>query len=177
MRTVAEIEQEIEAVQKELADVHGEPTEVYARIVGYYRSVRNWNKGKKSEYAQRKQFSVPKDFFSLQEKSGAPQNETAKPSQKSAEKNTPQTTITSYELFTRATCPKCPTVKHYMDFSGLEGTNISVDSEEGLAVAAAKGVLATPTVIFYDHAQKEVARAHNVPELEEIVQPVHIAIA
>lgn len=28
--------------------------EVYSRVVGYYRPVQNWNKGKQAEYAQRK---------------------------------------------------------------------------------------------------------------------------
>ncbi len=36
----------------------GEETEVYSRIVGYYRPVQNWNCGKKSEYRDRKIFSV-----------------------------------------------------------------------------------------------------------------------
>ncbi len=31
----------------------GEETEVYTRIVGYYRPVKNWNRGKKSEYNDR----------------------------------------------------------------------------------------------------------------------------
>ncbi len=34
----------------------GEETEVYSRIVGYYRPVQNWNLGKKSEYRDRKVF-------------------------------------------------------------------------------------------------------------------------
>jgi ribonucleoside-triphosphate reductase len=34
----------------------GEETEVYSRIVGYYRPVQNWNLGKKSEYKDRKTF-------------------------------------------------------------------------------------------------------------------------
>jgi len=29
------------------------PTEVYSRIVGYYRPVQNWNEGKKQEYGDR----------------------------------------------------------------------------------------------------------------------------
>jgi anaerobic ribonucleoside-triphosphate reductase len=37
----------------------GEETEVYSRIVGYYRPVQNWNRGKKSEYRARKIFKVP----------------------------------------------------------------------------------------------------------------------
>ncbi len=34
----------------------GEETEVYTRIVGYYRPVNNWNRGKKSEYTDRKTY-------------------------------------------------------------------------------------------------------------------------
>jgi ribonucleoside-triphosphate reductase len=34
-----------------------EETEVYSRIVGYYRPVQNWNNGKKSEFNLRKTFS------------------------------------------------------------------------------------------------------------------------
>ena len=30
------------------------PTEVYSRIVGYYRPVQNWNRGKVEEFQQRK---------------------------------------------------------------------------------------------------------------------------
>jgi ribonucleoside-triphosphate reductase len=36
----------------------GEETEVYSRIVGYYRPVQNWNLGKKSEYRDRKLFKA-----------------------------------------------------------------------------------------------------------------------
>lgn len=36
----------------------GEEAEVYSRIVGYYRPVQNWNPGKKSEFNDRKTFSI-----------------------------------------------------------------------------------------------------------------------
>lgn len=35
----------------------GLPTEVYSRIVGYFRPVRQWNKGKKQEFRDRKVFN------------------------------------------------------------------------------------------------------------------------
>ena len=41
MRDIEKVNAEIEEVKKELENVHGTGTEVYARIVGYYRSVRN----------------------------------------------------------------------------------------------------------------------------------------
>ncbi len=36
----------------------GQETEVYSRVVGYLRPVRQWNSGKQAEYAQRKPFKV-----------------------------------------------------------------------------------------------------------------------
>jgi hypothetical protein len=53
------IEARIAELRGELRQVEGTPTEVYSRIVGYYRSVRNWNAGKREEYGQRKAFGFP----------------------------------------------------------------------------------------------------------------------
>jgi ribonucleoside-triphosphate reductase len=39
----------------------GEETEVYTRIVGYYRPVQNWNLGKKSEFKERTAFASSKE--------------------------------------------------------------------------------------------------------------------
>jgi ribonucleoside-triphosphate reductase len=33
-------------------------TEVYSRIVGYFRPVENWNEGKKQEFEERKEYVV-----------------------------------------------------------------------------------------------------------------------
>lgn len=33
------------------------PCEVYSRVVGYYRPVKNWNDGKKQEWKDRKKFN------------------------------------------------------------------------------------------------------------------------
>lgn len=35
--------------------------EVYSRVVGYIRPVEQWNKGKKEEYADRKEYVMPGD--------------------------------------------------------------------------------------------------------------------
>jgi hypothetical protein len=35
------------------------PTEVYSRVVGYFRPVQNWNAGKKEEFKDRKPFLTP----------------------------------------------------------------------------------------------------------------------
>jgi len=36
-----------------------QPCEVYSRVVGYLRPVQQWNKGKRSEYDERREFAVP----------------------------------------------------------------------------------------------------------------------
>ncbi|HOS31099.1 MAG TPA: anaerobic ribonucleoside-triphosphate reductase, partial [Treponemataceae bacterium] len=56
VRDLGAIEADIAHAKEALSQVRGTETEVYARIVGYYRSVRNWNKGKREEYNHRKQF-------------------------------------------------------------------------------------------------------------------------
>jgi anaerobic ribonucleoside-triphosphate reductase len=35
-------------------------TEVYSRIVGYYRPVQDWNKGKQEEFAERQYVDIGK---------------------------------------------------------------------------------------------------------------------
>ena len=34
------------------------PVEVYSRVVGYFRPVNQWNKGKQEEFNQRKEYSL-----------------------------------------------------------------------------------------------------------------------
>lgn len=54
--TMLEIECEIAKAKRELENVHGSPCEVYARIVGYYRNVMRWNKGKQEEFKLRRMY-------------------------------------------------------------------------------------------------------------------------
>ena len=57
MKTKQQISREIEDLKHELKSLKGTKTEVYTRIVGYYRSVKNWNKGKREEFDHRITFS------------------------------------------------------------------------------------------------------------------------
>lgn len=36
-------------------------TEVYSRVVGYFRPVQNWNEGKKEEFKDRTEYVIKKD--------------------------------------------------------------------------------------------------------------------
>lgn len=199
-----EIDEQIAQVRSELENVHGTQTEVYARIVGYYRAVRNWNKGKADEFKKRKMFELDCDErpdvvsqhpkLSAENSSESPRKELDLRdsalymiSTNSAENAQPETEIeqseifydtaspqkiSSYELFARRTCPNCPPVKDFLLGLSLQGKLVDVDTEEGLSEAAVKGVFSAPTVIFYDERGKEVSRAHNVPDIEEILSAV-----
>jgi ribonucleoside-triphosphate reductase len=170
-RTLADVEADIARTKEALANVKGTETEVYARIVGYYRSVRNWNKGKRDEYNHRKLFVYDNTENRIPtEAKTVAQAECAKTVVSDA-------AAVSYELFTRKTCPNCPPVKDYMAGVEMNGVNIDVDSEEGLARAAELGVFAAPTVIFYDENGAETARAHSVKELKTILKATALPVS
>jgi ribonucleoside-triphosphate reductase len=68
----------------------GEETEVYSRITGYYRPVRNWNAGKAEEYRMRRLYM--------------PENSALKQSAKEDEDQSAVEETAAY-LFTTKTCP------------------------------------------------------------------------
>ena len=46
----------------------GQKTEVYSRVVGYHRPVKNWNRGKKEEFKDRREYNVALSFQRLAER-------------------------------------------------------------------------------------------------------------
>ncbi len=46
------------------------PVEVYSRVVGYFRPVDQWNKGKQSEFKERREYEARDihDFLEIEEK-------------------------------------------------------------------------------------------------------------
>jgi len=48
------------------------PCEVYSRIVGYVRPVKNYNAGKKQEFAERQVYAVPSNEQLEEETDGCP---------------------------------------------------------------------------------------------------------
>jgi ribonucleoside-triphosphate reductase len=170
MMNKLEIETKLSALKAEYDAVRGTPTEVYTRIVGYYRSVKNWNAGKREEYGFRKHFAVPAT-------SAAQASESASPAAKSSRAVTVnaaaiQADPRAYMFFTRKTCPNCPPVKDFMGDLQMDGTHHDVDTEEGLSAARKFGVMASPTVIFFDNNSNELFRAHSVTDLKSCLPNV-----
>ena len=170
MRTLAEIESDIARVQAEMQDVHGTTTEVYARIVGYYRSVRNWNKGKREEYNHRKLFVADENRIAEYLPESATCDCTVQPVVRSDTKtDTPVSDeVAHYELYIRKTCPNCPPVKECCANLSISGEQIDVDSAEGFSRASTAGVFSAPTAIFFDAEGTEIARAHSVNEIHSL---------
>ena len=162
-RDVESIDREIETLRSRLEKVEGTPTEIYTRIVGYYRSLTNWNKGKREEYTHRRtfaptaeaqpQYESRRSMAAAEQPAVAAQNRAAGDSQ----------VVTSYAYFFRKTCPNCPPVRSLLESTALGGDHFDVDTDEGFARAAEMQILATPTVVFFDGNGEQVGRA-NAPK-------------
>ena len=167
MKTIREIDTEIRKLEEKLESVEGRPTEVYTRIVGYYRSLRNWNRGKREEYSERVLFDLE----------SAPAN---LPLAAAAEVETEATAVIDpvyggrlerYIYFFRETCPNCPPVRTLLEDLEIPGSEMDVDTEEGTRGALEYGIYTTPTVIFFDSTGEEVCRASSTGELSGLKIP------
>jgi ribonucleoside-triphosphate reductase len=168
------IEARIAELRGELSRAEGTPTEVYSRIVGYYRSVRNWNAGKREEYGQRLVFGMPargdtpareRAPEGVMQAGGLPEGDrrAADPA------SLPLPGVASLRdgviVFTRGACPNCPPVANYVVASGIRAVFVDVDGDDGLALARGMGVMATPTVLGLDAEGREAFRAFDVDAL------------
>lgn len=50
------------------------PTEIYSRVVGYFRPVNQWNKGKREEFSERKPYKVETWRAASLKNAASPQN-------------------------------------------------------------------------------------------------------
>jgi len=158
MKTIEEIDEKLNELRKELASAKGLETEVYSRIVGYYRSVKNWNKGKKQEFGERVLYNTGTDKIEEKLAAGVAPAREAQGAKAEAEKPEPAE-VSSYLFFFRAACPNCPPMKRFMAGVALEGRMINVDTEHGLTEASDNNVLSSPTVIFLDESGREAFRS------------------
>jgi len=158
----------------------GETTEVYSRVVGYFRPVKNWNKGKKEEFKERLEFNPKiheKELSLLSKKKEASKEEIAPVFSEPIAGGdggvltevTPisppvrvESSAVRYLFFWGEHCPHCPAVKMYLENVDLPGEHYNVDTPEGYDLAMKHDVLGTPTVILFDGKGDELARLHNI---------------
>ena len=135
----------------------GEETEVYSRITGYYRPVKNWNDGKAEEFKERKLYDVPNSNLTH----SGPQEETAKA--KIVRAGAAEDQIL---LFTTKTCPNCKMAKTFLDEANVKYKVINADENAGL-VKEFK-VMSAPTLITVEHGDVErYVNASNIRKFAE----------
>ena len=107
----------------------GEETEVYSRITGYYRPVKNWNDGKREEYDMRKSYDLNHSKLTHDHTDEVFENCdcTEEKETKAAKKDTKKTKD-EVVLFTTKTCPNCKMAKSLLDKANIKYT--VVDAEE-----------------------------------------------
>ena len=72
-------------------------------------------------------------------------------------------------VFTRKTCPSCPTVKRYMEALDIEKEFIDVDAYDSAEKLTQYSVMSAPTVIFLE-GDKEIGRARTVEEIKVVIK-------
>lgn len=87
----------------------GEETEVYSRITGYYRPVKNWNDGKLQEFKERKVYDVEHSHVKQETFRETEQEEEQRIFE---EVNTEEGKVL---LFTTKTCPNCKLAKDSLE--------------------------------------------------------------
>lgn len=105
------------------------PCEIYSRVVGYYRPLHNWNKGKRQEYADRTEFQ---EKTSLENPKAKIEIETTiNPIPLIGGGSTDEQMINAYKIFTFPNCSKCEEVKAFLENQPFSGTIINLKSPKG----------------------------------------------
>ncbi|MBF1180654.1 MAG: ribonucleoside triphosphate reductase [[Eubacterium] sulci] len=140
----------------------GNATEVYSRITGYYRPVRNWNDGKSSEFENRKTYE-PEELFSvnrnLLEEAGVEMPRVGTQTlgrASSAESSASNSDAEKLILVTTKTCPNCQAAKNYLNQAGIEYDVILADEADGAEIAVQYSISAAPTLIVQSGEEAEL---------------------
>ncbi len=140
----------------------GNTTEVYSRITGYYRPVRNWNDGKSSEFENRKTYE-PEELFSINrnllDEAGVDLPRVGTQTLGRANEVTTATSKPDTDkliLVTTKTCPNCQAAKNYLNQAGIEYDVILADETDGAEIAGQYNISAAPTLIVQSGEEAEL---------------------
>ncbi len=116
----------------------GEEAEVYSRITGYYRPVKNWNDGKTQEYKDRKVYDIGKSILKKSASDSATSDVIVGADAPVAE--------TRNILFATATCPNCKIACAFLDKAGFPYEKLL--AEENAELATQLGIKQAPTLVI-----------------------------
>lgn len=134
----------------------GEETEVYSRITGYYRPVKNWNDGKSQEFKDRRVYDVLHSDLSSNTLAA---EETEKEAEAFGEE-------LKTLLFTTKTCPNCKIAVNSLEEARIEYE--LVDAQENKSLVKKYGVMQAPTlVVITTGGVQKMANASNIKAYAE----------
>ncbi len=120
----------------------GEVCEVYSRITGYYRPVKNWNDGKSQEFKDRK----------LYDQRIAATKEPAFHGHCACDAAAETTGGNRVMLFTTKTCPNCKMAAAVLDQAGIAYEKLDAEAPENRALVEAYQIDRAPTLIVESDA-------------------------
>ncbi len=123
----------------------GEEAEVYSRITGYYRPVKNWNDGKAQEYKDRKTYDVGTSV--LRHEGPLAREEKCDCEAHSA------TIEDGVYLFASATCPNCKIAEALLSKANVE--YVKILAEENVELSDSLGIRQAPTLVVVTNGEAE----------------------
>jgi anaerobic ribonucleoside-triphosphate reductase len=139
--------------------VCGQEAEIYSRITGYYRPVKNWNAGKTEEYKNRKVYDIATSHLKA--------NKDMEEKSETVEKKELEDGII---LFGKKTCPNCKTAESILNKASVEYKKI--DAEEKVELAQEFGIKSAPTLVIITNGQVE--KISNVSNIKKYVSELNV---
>ena len=147
----------------ECPDCHCE-TEVYSRITGYYRPVKNWNDGKSQEFKDRKEYDLNHSHLTHEGcVCGHDHSHDNVPVQETAPE-----TEDRLILFATRTCPNCRMARTFLDNAGIAYDEVYADEDE--AMSDKYGIRQAPTLVVESGGTME--KIVNVSNIRKYINEV-----
>ena len=135
----------------------GKEAEVYSRITGYYRPVKNWNDGKSQEYKERKVYNIETSV--LTHSGPLAEGCTCEASAQN------EVLADGVYLFASATCPNCKIAEALLAKANVTYTKIL--AEENVALAESLKIRQAPTLVSVSGG--EVEKFGSVPNIKKFI--------
>ena len=136
----------------------GKEAEVYSRITGYYRPVKNWNVGKAQEYKERKVYNIETSVLTH----SGPKAETCD----CADDANSNVLADGVYLFASATCPNCKIAEALLSKANVAYTKVL--AEENVALAESLKIKQAPTLVSV--SGENVEKFVSVPNIKKFIQ-------